>query len=123
MTHRRRLLRSTLALGVLVGAGLLTWLTVDRDRGLTVPARPQMAAIHVTVDRPEAEPLPRIQVPELIPQPPPDPGRTGSGVYIPPRPRPVLAAFFIPEYTEDLPSITVPELRRPLAPRPRTSTA
>lgn len=123
MTHRRRLLRSTLALGVLVGAGLLAWLTFDHDRDVTIPAPPQMAAIHVTVDRPEAESLPRIQVPELTPQPAPEPGRTGSGVHVPPRPRPVLAAFFIPEYTEDLPTITVPELRQPLAPGRRTSTA
>lgn len=90
---------------------------------MTIPARPQMAAIHITVDHPEAEPLPRIQVPELTPQPAPEPRRTGSSFEIPPRPRPVLMVLSVPEYTEDLPSIAVPDLRRPFAPLPRTSTA
>lgn len=121
MTFRRRLINSTLALGVLVGAGLLTWTVIDSE--VTVPARPQMVTIHATVDRLEAEPLPRIQVPALTPQPAPEPRRTGNSVDIPPRPRPVLAAFFIPEYSEDLPTITIPDLRHVPAPRPRTSTA
>lgn len=123
MTNRRRLLRSTLALGALVGAGLLTWAIADSEPNVTIPARPQMVTIHATVDRPEAEPLPRIQVPDLIPHPAPEPRRTASSFEIPPRPRPVLALFSVPEYAEDLPTITVPDLQQPNAPRPPTSTA
>lgn len=123
MTHHRRLLRSTVVLGVLVGAGLLTWSTAGHDRDASIPPRPQMAAIHLSVDRPAAEPLPRIEVLELPPQAAPEPRRTGTSVDIPPRPRLAPAAFIVPEYTEDLPSITVPDLRQPPAPLAPTLTA
>lgn len=81
-----------------------------------------MVPVHLTVDRPAAEPLPRIEVPELSPQAAPEPRRTGTSVDIPPRPRLALAVFTVPEHTEDLPTITVPELRQPLGPLPSTRT-
>lgn len=112
MTPRRRFLTTTTAVGALVSAGLLAWSVAGPGKGDAIPARPQVGAIHATVDGPAAEPLPEIRVPELTPEVAPQPGRPGAEVRVPPRPRLTLAVSSVPEYREPLPVITPPDLRR-----------
>lgn len=123
MTSRKRFINSTLALGVLVGAVLLTWTATVPNRDRTIPPRPQAVAIDVAVEGPAAEPLPAIRVPDLTPQEAPEPGRSGAGIRRSPRPCLRLAVLEGAPYREDLPNITVPDLRQPLPPLPRPSRA
>lgn len=58
MPSRRRLLNTTMALGVLVGAGLLARSAIGPGHDVTIPARPQAVQIDVAVDGPAPEPLP-----------------------------------------------------------------
>lgn len=124
MTHRRRLLNSTLALGGLVDTGFLAWTaTTGADGDETIPARPQAVAIDVAVESPAAEPLPRILVPALTPQVVPEPGHIETEIRLSPRPVLVLADLDVPRYREDLPSIAVPELLRPQCRRANSARA
>lgn len=123
MTPRRRLLNTTMAVGVLAGAGILAWSVAGSEGGDAIPPRPQVGAIHVTVDVPAADPLPEIRVPELTPQPAPAPGRIEVEVRLLPRPSLRLAKLRVTDFREELPSITLPDLRRPLPPLPRPSGA
>lgn len=112
MNNRSRIIGTTLAVGVFA-AGALLW--SNRGAGPTeaVPARPQLAAIQITVATLE-EPLPRIQVPPLEPRTAPAPRREETGRVVPPRPRVAVAVTGVPAYREELPQIAVPELRPPL---------
>lgn len=118
MNHRTGLLGTTLVLGVLAGATILLSSSggpgsADAERE-AVPERPQLEAIQRTLEFPADEALPRIRVPELRPQPAPEPRGTGTELLVPPRPRPALAALETPaSRAEPLPGIAVPELRRP----------
>lgn len=112
-----------MAVGVLVGAGILVWSVADSEGGDAIPARPQVGTIHVIVDVPATDPLPEIRVPELTPQHAPEPGRTEGEIRISPRPSLQLANLHVPEYREELPTITLPDLRQSLPPLPRPSRA
>lgn len=123
MTPRRRLLNTTMAAGVLAGAGILAWSVAGSEGGDAIPPRPQVGAIHVTVDVPTADPLPEIRVPELTPRHAPEPGRTEVEIRVSPRPSLRLAELRVPDFRDEPPSITLPDLRRPLPPLPRPSGA
>lgn len=124
MTSRGRFfnstLVSTLGVGVLAAAGILIWSLGGPEKSSqgegAIPDRPHLEAIRLKAEVPTDEPLPRIQVPALRPQPAPEPGRTGAEIVVPPRPRLSLVIRDVPRHRDELPGIRVPELRRPLGP-------
>lgn len=123
MTSRRHILNTTMAVGVLIGIGLVAWSVAGPERGETIPARPDAVAIQVGAIPTAKEPLPRIRVPELAPQPLPEPGSSGTNIHVPSRPGLVLVDLSVDPIQEPMPGIAVPELKRPCALRPPTVRA
>lgn len=118
--------RTTLMTAMAAGAGALIWWHSagpgSQPRAVTVPPRPALEEVSLSVETAADEAVPVIRVPELEPQPLPPPPSWHPVSAVPPRPRLVMPRPRVPCLGQEaMPGIQVPDLVPYAAPPPARS--